>query len=188
MYLQSVIWPLFIQVKFILIFLQLSFSLLCFWFFFSSSWQAQQQHFLLLCVTSTPSLPHCLPPSPAASILPPFSAVCLQMKQAACQFFIFLGSKVASQLPGDGERGELGLAKGYICTMCLWKNSTEEAGREWKKKERKKDWKSWAGSAKRLHRCGVMEKALWGNIQYARVSSCMQSLQWCLSLSVSLFV
>ena len=30
-----------------------------------------------------------------------------------------------------------------------------------------------------------MEKALWGNIQYARVSSCMQSLQRCLSLSLS---
>lgn len=113
---QSVMWPHFTQVKFILISLQLSFSLDS---FFSSLWQAQQQQqrFLLLCHLHY--LPCCLPRSPAASIFPPFSAVCLQMKRAACQFFIFLGSKVASQLPGDGEQGDLGLAKGYICTMCL---------------------------------------------------------------------
>lgn len=125
-YLHSVMWPLFMQVKFILISLQLSFSLLFIPFSStsssSSSWQAQQQYFLLR-VTSNLPLLSSIPPSLLLLLSSlPFSAVCLQMKQAACQFFIFLGSKVASQLPGDGEgewRGELGLAKGYICTMCL---------------------------------------------------------------------
>ena len=112
------------------------------------------------------------------------------MKRAACQFFIFLGSKVASQLPEDGERGDLGLAKGYICTMCLWKNSKGKGGRE-REREKKKWRKSGKAGLDQLNDStvlGVMEKALWGNIQYARVSSCMQSLQWCLSLSRSLFV
>lgn len=40
------------------------------------------------------SIFHSLPPAAAPSV------VCLQIKWAACQFFIFLGSKVASLLPG----------------------------------------------------------------------------------------
>lgn len=85
-----------------------------------------ESFFILMASTAAfPSLSPPLPPpslpSPAASILPPFFAMCLQMKWAACQFFIFLGSKVASQLPWDGEQRdgcrEVGLAKGYICTI-----------------------------------------------------------------------
>ena len=135
---QSVMWAHFRQVKFILISLQLSFSLLCFWFLFflPCGKHSSSSIFLLLCHLHY--LPCCLPRSPAASILPPFSAVCLQMKRAACQFFIFLGSKVASQLPGDGERGDLGLAKGYICTMCLWKKQ-QRRGRDVEREKRKEE-------------------------------------------------
>lgn len=115
-YLQSVMWSLFMQAKFILITAALFLSaLLLILFFLPRGKRSSRIPFSSV----SPPLPPSPPPSPAASILPPLSAVCLQMKRAACQFFIFVGSKVASQLPGDGERGELGLAKGYICTMSL---------------------------------------------------------------------
>lgn len=89
------------------------------------------------------------------------------MKRAACQFFIFLGSKVASQLPGDGEQcGAVGCGLGWMgrrvggvlkvtFAQCVCeKNSREKrerkGGRAKKEieKERKTVRKSCVGSAK----------------------------------------
>lgn len=87
---------------------------------------------------------------------------------------------MASQLPGDGggeeEEGSWGLQKVTFAQCVCGKKTQQRRGSEGEK-ERKKERESWAGSAKRLLRTGVMEKALGGNIQYAGVSSCMQSLQ-----------
>lgn len=57
--------------------------------------------------------------------------------------------------------GSLGLQKVTFALCVLCKNSKEEVGRECKK-ERNKERKMWAGSAKLLQRSGVMEKALCG--------------------------
>lgn len=97
------------------------------------------------------------------------------MKRAACQFFIFLGSKVASQLPGDGEQcGAVGCGLGWMgrrvggllkvtFAQCVCeKNSREKrerkGGRAKKEieKERKKVRKSCVGSAK-------WPPPFWGN-------------------------
>lgn len=140
-YPQSVLWPLFMQVKFILISLQLPFSLLCLslFFFLVASTTAAFPSPLCHLHSLPPSLTRSLPPSISCCFHPPsLSAVCLQMKRAACQFFIFLGSKVASQLPGDGDgAGGWGASQKVTFAQCACEKNLQRRGREEVKKERK---------------------------------------------------
>lgn len=171
----------FMQVKFILISLHPSFSQL-FWFVFLPRGK-HSSSISFSSVTSAASHPHLLLLPPSL----PFSLCVCRWNGQPASFSYFLAAKWLAKFRRDEERGvEGGLQKVTFALCSCGKKKQQGREKEGGSKERK--WKAGLDQL-RLHCSGVMENALWGNIQYARVSSSMQSLQWwCMSLSVFLFV
>ena len=76
-----------------------------------------------------------------------------------------------------GSGGIWGLQKVTFAQCVCEKTAKEREGCRERKKKGRKSGKAGLDQLNDSTVLGVMEKALWGNIQYARVSSCMQSLQ-----------